>query len=190
VTLRVFVGVRLPADLVEEFVALQRGLDGLGTIKWVEPLNLHLTLKFLGAVPAADLPLIRDGLATAAADAGPARLSVRRVTAFPGERAARILVVEMADPGDALARLHALIERHLTRAGLPPEERPFRVHLTLGRIKRGKLDARAALARLSPPETEWSVEAFELIESRLGPGGPTYATIETFPITRGSRISR
>ena len=178
--LRAFVGIRLPEPLVPGYAALQQQLRLPGVVKWVERQNLHLTLKFLGSVDRHDLARLGDTLGRAAAAAAPSALSARRLTAFPHERAARVLVVELEDASGAVLRLQQGIESELGALGVPREERPFRTHLTLGRVKQGSVDARAALAGLRPPPGEWAVRSFELFESRLGPAGPSYTVLRSF----------
>lgn len=176
--------IPLPPALVAGYVALQQELRGLPRVKWVEPENLHLTLKFLGMVDRESLPLISSALARAGAASAPAALEPSRVTAFPEERAARVLAVELLDASGAVLNLQRAIERELAGVGVPAEERPFRTHLTLGRVKQGGVDSRAMLARVSPPPARWGVQHFELLESRLGASGPTYTTLCSFVLGR------
>jgi 2'-5' RNA ligase len=94
-----------------------------------------------------------------------------------------VLVVELEDATRAVRRLQADVERELRSLGYPSEERAFRTHVTLGRVRKGKLDARTALARASPPASAWPVESFDLIESRLSPRGPAYVAIRSFRLS-------
>lgn len=188
--LRAFLALPLPERLAGTYVALQRDLERVGSVKWVERANLHVTLKFLGEVERTGLPALIEQLGQAGADAEPGSLGPGRLTAFPTARAARILVVELTDVAGAVGRLHAAIEDRLVRAGLARDDRPFRAHLTLGRLRRGPVDARRALAELPGPEGGWRVGSFELMESRLGPGGPAYTTLQSFDLGRVARPSR
>jgi 2'-5' RNA ligase len=178
--LRAFVGIPLPGQLAAEYLAAQRALAALRDVKWVEPANLHLTLKFLGQVPRASVPLLGQALERAAARGQPAVLEPGRLTAFPNDRAARVIVVELADASGAVGRLQADVERELAALGHPPEDRAFRTHVTLGRLRGGTTDARAALAAAGAPRGVWRVEAFALVESRLGPKGPSYSELGAY----------
>jgi 2'-5' RNA ligase len=179
-SLRAFVGVRVPPDLAPGYVALQRAIRCPGRIKWVEAENLHLTLRFLGRVERADLPAVVSRLRLAAVGVPPASLRASRVTAFPSERGARVVTVELADAADSIPLLHAAILREL--GAVEDEGHPFRMHVTLGRLAEGKADLRASLAALPPPAGSWRAAAFELVESVLGPAGPTYTTLDTFSL--------
>lgn len=180
--IRAFVGVPLPREVTDGYADLQRRLRSLGDVKWVEVKNLHMTLKFLGAIETAMVSNVCEALAEAAALGAPATLRPVAVTAFPSPRAARVLVVELADGSLVLPRLQADIERRMVALGLAPEERPFRTHVTLGRVRIGKVDVRRALAGLSVPLGELSVSSFALFESRTGPEGPKYAVLRSFEL--------
>lgn len=184
--IRAFVAVRLPPTSAEEYATAQAALSSLRGVKWVERANLHLTLKFLGAIESASLPAVGEALARAAAASPPGMLTPERITAFPDPRKARVMVVELADRDDVVHALAARVERELAALGHPPEERGFRTHVTLGRVRVGAADARALLAAAPLPAHGWSVEQFDLIESRLGPRGPTYVPLRSFAL-RGVR---
>lgn len=179
--IRAFVGIPLPRRLGVPYAAVQRELRSLGSVKWVEPHNLHLTLKFLGAVDRDALDRVVEALSRAASRASSgATLRARRLAAFPSERAARVLVVELEDPSGAVPKAQREIESELAGLGFPADERPFRLHVTLGRVRQGPVDARAALARVRAPAGEWEVSGFELIESKLGQSGPAYTALRYF----------
>jgi len=107
------------------------------------------------------------------------------VTAFPRPAAARVLVVELADPAGAVGRLREGVVREMAGLGFDPGEKEFRTHVTLGRVREGRLDASAMLATAPVPAGSWSVESFELIESRPGSRGPTYRSIGSFRLGEG-----
>jgi 2'-5' RNA ligase len=184
-SIRVFVGIPLPEELAVEYVAAQQALAGLRNVKWVERGNLHLTLKFLGRVDRTAVSPLAEALARAALRSTPAVLGPGTVTAFPSDRSARVLVVELIDATGAVGRLQAEVERELAALGHSPDDRGFRTHVTIGRVREGKAEARVDLAGVPAPRSSWPVEAFELIESRLGPRGPTYSPLESFQLGRG-----
>lgn len=175
----------LPEVLRAAYASLQRRLAIPG-VRWVEPANLHLTLKFLGHLEPARLEAVGERLAACAREASGTRLSARGLTAFPRPRAARVLVVELDDASGALPRLHLAIDERVSDLGIEREARPFRLHLTLGRVREGALDVREALSGTAPPPGAWPVNGFALFRSRLGAGGPTYEVLESFSLTSGS----
>jgi RNA 2',3'-cyclic 3'-phosphodiesterase len=147
----------------------------------VRPELWHLTLRFLGEVDEVGSDrVVRE---VDAADLGPA-FEVRWSTlgAFPRPRRANVLWLGV-DRGEAEAsRLAAMVEEALEGAGFDPEDRPFRSHLTLSRIRPDQdvtatLDAVPALGMTMP------VARVVLYRSHLGPGGPRYEELEEFPLT-------
>ena len=87
-----------------------------------------------------------------------------------------------------LATLAGDIESHCESLGFPPEERPFRAHLTLGRVKSSRnLSALAdAIEEASALSTEaFLVDEFVLFQSELSPAGARYQALGRFPLSIG-----
>lgn len=186
--LRLFVALE-PTDLVRRrLAALQAGLRRAagrhaGDVRWVPPENVHLTLRFLGAVPEERLDAVKAAVAEAAAASAPLHLDVGGTGAFPSPRRARVLWAGVGGAGSEVARLSELVlglGRLLAPLGFPPEERPFSPHLTLGRARdpRGAPGLAAALAAPSEsPPAPWRVTEATLFASHLSPRGPTYEAL-------------
>ncbi|MFN2433423.1 MAG: RNA 2',3'-cyclic phosphodiesterase [Gemmatimonadota bacterium] len=189
--------VPLPRALRAAYAVTQRALAGPG-VRPVQPESLHLTLKFLGSLELVRVERVCEALADVASSAERGLLRAGRVGAFPSARAARVLVVELEDASGSVTRLGRALERALVPLGFSAEERELRLHVTLGRVREGKLDARSALARAPVPAGEWPVDAFALVESRLGGGPPVHRVLRRFavgeaapagPLARGSAQS-
>ncbi|HEX8988114.1 MAG TPA: RNA 2',3'-cyclic phosphodiesterase [Rhodocyclaceae bacterium] len=134
--------------------------------------SLHLTLAFLGDVPAD-----RVSAAEAAADAvagGRFLLELDRLACWKHNR---IVWAGCERTPAALADLAAGLGDNLRAAGFVLDARPFAVHATLVR----NADCRVALPPLQPP-LHWQVDDFALIESRLAPGGSRYAIVRRWPL--------
>jgi 2'-5' RNA ligase len=124
----------------------------------IRPERIHLTLSFLGE---AD-PATARGLAQSVR--GPASCFVLERSRYWAHN--RIVWVGPAQTPPALAQLARLLG----------EERVFRAHVTLIR------DARAPRALPPPPALEWPVTQFTLVNSVLGPEGPSYAVLERYAL--------
>ena len=107
-------------------------LDG---VKWTNPVEMHLTLKFLGEVEPDRIPGILEAIELAAAAAAPFPLAFGGCGAFPSLQKARVLWVGLRQGCAALTDLAAKLEATLADQGFPPESRPFTPHLTLGRLR-------------------------------------------------------
>jgi 2'-5' RNA ligase len=149
--------------------------------RWVRPENLHLTLRFLGAVEAARLDDIEARLRGLPAHGF--ELALMGTGSFGSGRWKRVLWIGVtgAEPAAALA---ARIEDACVASGLEPEARPFRAHITLARARDRRGAPEPALAE--PPATRpWRPPNYVLFQSKLGPGGPQYLALTRFPLLSG-----
>lgn len=189
--MRLFVAVDLPEPVRATLDGLSRRLrEELGRLRWVRPGSIHLTLRFLGEIPVPDLGKVRASLAQAVPGAAPPfGLRVAGAGTFPERGRPRVIwvgleeVPEAGNPPGSLAALQNRIEEAVRRAGLPPQRRPFRPHLTLARVGDARLPSGSAetIALLAPPPGEpFQVESVWLFESRLRPEGAEYRKLEEY----------
>jgi 2'-5' RNA ligase len=130
--------------------------------------NLHLTLAFLGAVPAAALDrLVALGAALDLPQAGV------RLDRLDWWRRAEVLVAAASEPPAALLELQAHLRRLLNEAGFRIDSQPFRPHVTLAR----KVSS-------PPPSVQsavvWPIATAALVESVPAPGGSRYTPLTTW----------
>lgn len=188
--MRLFVALDLAIPVVENLVLLQEDLheplEALGlTPRWTDAANIHLTLRFLGAVDDALVHRIRDKLREACDESPLFDLRTRGTGAFPGTDCPRILWAGVGEGGDALEALRARVEAGLDDLGLEGDPRPFHPHITLGRMRTegNRADVGAALAPYS--ETEFGVTQVKdiaLMQSQLHPKGAIYKVVERFAL--------
>ena len=190
---RLFVALELPASVraaLGEIAAQLRRAAG-SNVRWTDPKGIHLTLKFIGEVPAERLEAIRGALAGIRA-ARPIEAAFRGIGWFPNARRPRVFWAGVeADEG--LAALAAEIEHALEPLGIEREEREFHPHLTLARIKSddGLEGLRREAERLGVPEFGRATYAeFDLMQSTLHPKGAVYTRIERFPFASGVPSTR
>ncbi len=148
---------------------------------------MHLTLKFLGEQPEERLQAIAGAVRRAAREAAPFELQFRGLGVFPSPQRARIIWAGAAAGAAGLAALARLLEQALAGEGFPRENRPFRAHLTLGRVRRPLPEQllRRQLAEgatfVTPAST---VPSLRLYRSRLTPQGAHYTALEEFFLRR------
>jgi len=145
----------------------------------VRPANWHVTLRFLGDVDAVG----RDRVAAALdqADLGPPfSILWGRFGAFPRPQNASVLWVGADRGAEHLERLAARVDEAAQGAGFPPEERPFRPHLTLSRIRPHR-DV-GPLLESGSLGVHMEVGRIVLYQSHIGKGGVRYEEIEEFPL--------
>ena len=141
-TIRAFIAIDLPADVKIALGQIAATLgDGLprGAVRWVRPEQMHLTLTFLAETPVAKVPAIQSAMDTIAAQQQPFALALAGIGCFPNRRRPRVVWVGLAAAAGSgesapLLALKAALDAALTPLGLPPEDKPFRAHLTLSLI--------------------------------------------------------
>jgi 2'-5' RNA ligase len=146
-------------------------------VGWVNPANLHMTLKFLG-----DTAVGPDKIASAlkTVSAGKFEIELRGLDAFPSLKRPRVIFAEASEGASALKNLARLVETSLENIGFEPEAREFHPHLTIGRVKSDKA-TRGLVEKMVGHSGEIfgriSVNRFYLVKSDLRPSGPVYTKI-------------
>lgn len=175
-TIRAFIAIRLPAPVeralgeVAQTLALR---TPRGAMRWVRPEQIHLTLRFLGDTATSRVDAIGAAMDALATDTAPLALHLDGIGCFPNARRPRVIWVRLAGDEARLAELKAALDERLAGLGFPPDDKPFRAHLTLGRIK----DDRAAQGvdwTVDVPPLAVPVAMIYLMESQLRPEGPIY----------------
>ncbi|HEY8532129.1 MAG TPA: RNA 2',3'-cyclic phosphodiesterase [Limnochorda sp.] len=188
--LRVFVAVPLTEALRAALGQVRGRFAGEPAVRWVAPENLHITLRFLGAVPEARLDDVAAAVEEASRQVGPFLLELGSCGRFPPRGAARVLWVGITAGGSELSTLAELLEDALARRGFPREARAFRAHVTVARIRDGWSfpEADAWLAEWRDERFgQMQVEAAHVMESRLRPEGPIYRSLRACPLGRAGR---
>lgn len=181
--LRVFIAIELPDAIGRSLV---RWIDLLGrsgaSVKWVEPRQAHLTLKFLGDLDEADIGAICTAAARGASGIPPFALRGAGLGAFPHVTRPRTVWIGMEESGP-LCILHAQLETALAELGFPKEKRKFQPHLTLGRVKQASPElahlSHTLHAHAEARIGEWMVTEIVVMASQLDRSGPTYTRLST-----------
>lgn len=146
--------------------------------RWVPPANLHLTLRFLGSLDGPRLELLRNGLRAVRRPRFELGLDGRG--AFGGRAAPRVVWLGVGAGREACKVLAQALEKVCRDAGLEPETRPFRAHVTLARA-RSRPDGLPELPPV-PDLRPWTAADFVLYESRLGGPSAAYLELERYPL--------
>ncbi len=184
-TIRSFLAIGIPEEILGEIGRLQERLrrEIQGDVRWVRPEGIHLTLKFFGDIPEGAVSDISAVVEKAAAGHEPLDLSVSGAGVFPDLRRPRVLWLGMTGDVERLLTLQTTLERELQRIGFPREERPFRPHLTLARIRspQGLTGLGRALEKRGGCEAGRFVAAgISLLKSDLTPRGAIYTKLMEF----------
>ena len=175
---RLFVAIDLPDSIKQQLIRFSGGVPGA---HWLEPSQLHITLKFIGQV---DGGVARDVVETLhEVEADSFELTLKGVGHFPPRKKPEQIWVGIKQ-SDQLIILHNRIESALARLGLPREGRKFAPHATLANLK-GTKDNRVAafLAEYNLYESEpFPVNEFCLFSSVLSSQGALHEIEATYPL--------
>lgn len=155
-------------------------MDGVEGARWQDEAQLHVTLRYIGAV---ERPVAEDiAVALQAVHAPALDLALSGVGRFDTGSRGRALWAGVA-PHDAVAALHRKVDHALVRIGLPPEGRAFLPHITIARLNRASGPVERFLAEhaalTSPP---MRFDHMTLYESHLGTDGAWYEPIVRYPL--------
>jgi 2'-5' RNA ligase len=179
--IRTFIAVDLPHPVRRSLGEFQEELKrARAAVSWVRPEQVHLTVKFLGSVASEQIGPIRQTLERVVTSASPLRLQPVGCGAFPSVPNMRVIWFGLEGDLARLAELVGEVEAALVPLGFKAEDRPFRPHLTLGRVK-GKQNLRVLQQALAA-HTAIRAEAFDvdqlvLYKSDLRPEGARYTPL-------------
>jgi 2'-5' RNA ligase len=183
--IRAFLAIDPPEEIFREIIKIQERLKNAiqGDIRWVRPEGMHLTLKFFGYVYESDIEnisrVVKDGVANMKA----LLLNVRNLGAFPSVNRPRVLWLGIDGDTNALISLQVEIDAGFQEYGFKKEDRPFRPHLTLARIKEPK--GLIGLAEAVKKNEDYiagsfTVTGLTLFKSDLKPTGAIYTKLSHF----------
>jgi 2'-5' RNA ligase len=182
-TTRTFVAVEVPEALGAKLSRLQTLLaPECPGVRWTATTPFHLTLAFLGDVDDRDLNDVCGAVAGAAEGFEPFELRIEGVGVFPNPQRPRSVWSGLAGSGvETLVSLQGKVAEAVARAKYPADEKGFRPHVTLGRVKHGRPPA-GNLGPLLNQYRGWSAGSFRVDEvvtfaSTLTPEGPVYAPL-------------
>jgi len=133
---RAFIAVDIPDNLRRSLAEVAGRLGGLGgDVKWVRPAGIHVTLKFLGEIGEERVDEVAEAMARAAAGKRPFEVTLAGLGAFPPKGPPRVIWVGIDRGAEELTRLAAEVDCLCAGLGFEPERRPFRAHVTLGRVR-------------------------------------------------------
>ena len=182
--MRLFAGLDLPYEMRRNLELLLHLLKPLARISWSPVANLHLTTKFIGDFGEERLEKLKSALGGVPRP-GALRIAIRGLGWIPGPDRPRLFYAGIeAPPG--LAALARDTESACAALGIPREEKPFRPHLTLARIRHPEpLSAlQAEIARLPSVDFgAFQAESFHLYRSQLDPRGSIYTKLASFPLS-------
>ncbi|MGA2093925.1 MAG: RNA 2',3'-cyclic phosphodiesterase [Sedimentisphaerales bacterium] len=187
--MRVFIAIDIDEKIRAAIADVQKQLNAKvdikkGDVKWVEPDNIHLTLKFLGEIDDSKLSEIKEITEQVAAAHNKFTLDIESVGSFGG-RSAKVVWVGAGKGADELITLQKDLDEQLTLADFPSEDREFSAHLTICRVRNPKAGFKLAEATKQFEKFKLgsiSAEAVCIYQSQLTPAGPIYTQLASFKL--------
>lgn len=151
-------------------------------INWVDPLNMHLTLKFFGDTPAAEEADIIDALKPVTDYINTFTFNIAGCGFFGSPGMPRVVWAGIRET-KGLEKLYQQVNHQLAPLGYEPDKKNFVPHLTLGRIK--NLQNRGEFQHLLKKHKNdhigvQKVDRFYLYQSKLHPQGPVYHILKEY----------
>ena len=192
-TIRAFVAVELPQDVKAAIAGIMRPLTygpNARTVKWVDPAQMHITVKFLGDTDTTRLPAIQQALAAVAARHAPFALQLAGLGTFPGGTRVRVVWIGLVEGATPLVALTNDVEPALNAVGFKPERHDPSPHVTLGRVRDWASAAERqavadALGAATVPEfPRVMIDHLSVMQSHLSPQGATYRALARAALLR------
>ena len=185
-SVRTFIALPVAGSPVEAISAMIRDMEDAGVgAKWVDPRNMHLTLKFLGDLPRARIQPLVDAVSRAVQGEPRFEIVLRGTGAFPSIARPRVFWVGVREGADRLTGLARSIDESTVASGFAPADKGFRPHLTVGRAREESACTRAAGIISRNSDAMWGtvlVDCVHVVASVLKPSGPIYTSLARIPL--------
>jgi 2'-5' RNA ligase len=178
--IRAFIAIDIGDEIREHLDQLQRKLKKVhANVRWVKPRNIHLTLAFLGNLPAEKVPALQDELDRVLRNVKPFDIKAEGTGFFGRPRHPRVIWAGILDC-PALMKLQQKTVEALQAAEIEFDSKPFSPHLTLGRVKAPN-HTESLLGKLDKYKDyelgQTRIETVEIIQSELLPHGAEYSVL-------------
>lgn len=193
---RLFVGARISVATANALAGAaetlgRRARDAGVDIRWLPPVNYHVTLRFLGWTRVEAIDAVRDALDAATAGIAPFSFRTARLGAFGSLDRATVLWagVEPAGAGAAgppMIELARRVEASLAALGYPAERRPFHPHVTIGRLREARAVREVVLPLAEQMFGDTALDAITLFESETKSSGSVYRELYKIRLERRS----
>jgi 2'-5' RNA ligase len=183
--MRCFIGIPIDQALLPRILDIQKRFKRFGNVlKFVEPENLHFTVKFLGEVSETTVEKIKSLLNQVFSELEPFEIMLKGIGVFPNQNCIRVVWVGVASGKEKLSWLMEEVDNALHSLGFPREATHV-PHLTLFRVK-AKPPREHFVKLLNELEDvyvgEMTVKEIILYRSTLTPNGPIYTRLHRWEL--------
>jgi 2'-5' RNA ligase len=177
---RLFLGTYIDYSLfADEYLTIQDKFKGISVGKWVESDNLHFTYYFIGDFPMNEIDNLKSSLA-GITESYNSEIWFKGLDCFPNTRNPRVLQIPVMNPDGMVYKLYQQIENVCSFYGLTVEDKPYKPHITLQRIKECNRQKIIDLIQEYKDFSFGQMSEFkiDLISSELTSKGPVYRIIQ------------
>lgn len=183
--MRCFIAIEIPETVKSVLSGIEEELKKTeADVRWVNPDNIHLTLKFLGNIKEETVKKVMKMMETVCSSCNSFNLEVKGLGVFPSIKSPRVLWVDIEE-SDVLKSLQEEIDKKMVPIGFEREDRKFTPHLTMGRF-RSSIGKGALLEVIKQHEKDTfgtiDVQYISLMRSDLNPEGARYTRIAEIPL--------
>lgn len=179
--MRAFIALELSQEIKKEIAKIQKQLQRAGAkATWVKPEISHLTLDFFGSVTHKELEIIHKILNQIKTK--PIQLELNSLGCFPHPERARIIFIDLQGDLKELKNLASQIRKNLKKEKIRFDEKPFKAHITLGRVKK-RQNLVHVLKGIEVKRIEFLASEITLNQSILGSSGPKYTKLKTLHLS-------
>jgi len=185
--IRAFLAIEPPEDILNGISRLQEKLkrEISGRLSWTRPQGQHLTLKFFGDTSKEDINSIRVAVQKRVVAEQKLNLRIEELGVFPDARRPRVLWCGITGDVERLINLQKKLDGDFAAIGFPAEDRSFKAHLTLARIKDPR-DITGMSEALKKHDSfkagEFTADKLFLFQSNLSPQGAVYTKLAEFKL--------
>jgi 2'-5' RNA ligase len=183
--MRTFIAIELPQEIKDYLANLENQLKtSQADVKWVEPKNIHLTLKFLGEIDEKKLEKTEKIIEEVTKETNTFPIRLSSVGAFPKINYPRVIWVGIDKGDNETKEIAEALEEKIAKIGIPKEDRPFSSHITIGRTRSSKnreklvQNLNELASSFGQENLEFSATKITLFKSTLTPKGPIYEILK------------
>ncbi len=186
--MRTFISIHPDEEAVHKISLIQKNLkeklqavgeDKFNALKWETVDKFHMTLFFIGETEKNISEQIGNRLSNIETDFSEIKICSDNIGAFPNLRFPRVVIIEMVEKDGKLNWLVEEIRKAMSEFNLS-EEKPFRPHITLARVRRDRKINLTGVIEASGNPIKFSVNSFCLYQSILQPSGSVYKKLNEF----------
>ena len=180
--MRTFIAIALPQEIRDYLACIQAELKKCqADVKWVQPENIHLTLKFLGERDEKKIEKIKEILQESVREKACFAVRLCNIGAFPKIDFPRVIWLGLDKGEKETKEIAYALEEKIAKLGIPKEDKPFSSHITIARI-RSPANRESLVQELKRvpklKDLEFPVTKITLYKSTLTPKGPIYEILK------------